>query len=320
MTDHNIPALIDSSLAVAEQKAATHPALVYLASLAPGSRRTMADALETIAEIATEGRCTAETLPWHALPHQHTAAIRATLAERYRPATANKMLCTLRECWRLGLTTAEEYERAADIKGIKAETLPRGRALTSGELRALFQACADDPSPAGRRDAALLAVLYGAGLRRSEAVALDLADYDSETGALTIYAGKGRKDRLAYATNGATLALKEWLTARRTDPGPLFLPITWYGEMQTHRMTTQAIYGALEKRGKQAGITHFSPHDLRRTFVSDLLDAGADVSMVQQLAGHSNVSTTQRYDRRPEATKRRAAEALIVPFIPHHTA
>lgn len=190
-----------------------NPALVYLAGLGPGSRRTMAQALETVAELVNGGRCIdIDVFPWQELRFAHTAAIRAALAEKYRPATANKMLAalrgTLKAAWRLGQLDGETYQRAADIGNIKAETLPAGRALSSGELVALFRACGEDTSAAGARDAALVALLYAGGLRRSEAVALELDDYDTETGALTIRGGKGRKDRISYAQNGASIGYR----------------------------------------------------------------------------------------------------------------
>ena len=296
-----------------------HPAAVYLARLAPGSRRTIHQALEEIAAIISTGREGMETLPWASLRYQHTQAIRTALMERYAPATANKTLAALRgvlrEAWRLGGMSAEDYRRAADLETVRGETLPRGRALSAGELRALFEACAQDPTPAGRRDAALLAVLYGGGLRRSEAVALEVADYAPATGELRIRQGKGRKDRLVYVTNGGAQALEAWLAVRGAEPGPLFHPIDKGGRIHPRRLTDQVVLRILRKRARQTSVQAFSPHDLRRTFISDLLDHGVDLSTVQHLAGHANVQTTARYDRRGEVTKQKAAGMIHVPYV-----
>jgi site-specific recombinase XerD len=81
------------------------------------------------------------------------------------------------------------------------------------------------------------------------------------------------------------------------------------------RMTDQAVYHILANRAKRAGVFHFSPHDMRRTFVSDLLDAGADIATVSKMAGHANVQTTARYDRRGEAAKQKAATLLTIPYL-----
>ncbi len=79
-------------------------------------------------------------------------------------------------------------------------------------------------------------------------------------------------------------------------------------------MTAQAVYNMLKKRAAEAGVRDFSPHDLRRTFVSDLLDAGADIATVAKMAGHANVQTSVRYDRRPDEAKRKAADLLNIPY------
>ncbi len=293
-----------------------NPAAVYLARLAPGSRRTMAQALSVVGAIF--GR-RPETMNWSGLRYQHTQAIRARLAEDRAPAGVNKILAALRgvlkEAWRLGLMDAETYQRAADLPGVRGERLPPGRALGRRELQRLFEACAKDESAIGRRDAALIAVLYGGGLRRSEVVALDASDYDPEASELRVREGKGQKQRLCYATNGAKNALDAWLSVRGSEAGPLFWPANGRGRPPVNRrMTDQAILMVLRRRAKQARVRAFTPHDLRRSFISDLLDSGADMVTVQRLAGHANVQTTARYDRRGEETKRRAAELLHVPF------
>lgn len=308
---------VQSLVSATQRRADEHPAAVYLARLAPGSRRTMREALNTIAGLLTSNRCDIETLDWSALRYQHTAAIRAILADLYAAATANKMLAALRgvlrEAWRLGQMTAEDYHRAADLPAIRGTTPPRGRALSQEELSGLFERCAADRTAAGFRDAALLGILYGCGLRRSEVVALDLGDYAACEGAVQVRSGKGNKARTSYASAGSRSALEGWLTVRGASPGPLFCPVNKSGKITVRRLSDQAVRKILLKRAVEAGVAQFSPHDLRRTMIGDLLDAGADISTVQRLAGHANVTTTARYDRRGEATKRKAANLLNVP-------
>lgn len=297
--------------------AISNPVAVYLAQLSANSRRAVRADLNMIAGILSQDEADLEGVPWHLLRYEHVAAIRQRLAEKYAPASANRMLSSLRgvlrESWNLGLLSAEEYQRAIRVKPVKGSRLPAGRALTAGELRTLFRACAEDARPAGVRDAALLAVLYGAGVRRAEAVQLDVTDFHPESGAVRVRSGKGNKDRLTYVQGLASTAVEVWIDVRGSESGPLFVPVHRSGKLQIRHMREQSIYDILKRRADAAGIPPFSPHDLRRTFAGDLLDAGADISTVQQPPGHASVTTTQRYDRRGEATKRRAAGLLHVP-------
>lgn len=330
-------------------------AAVYIASLpADSGRRTQAQALRVIAGLLDADL---DRLNWGALRYQHTAAIRTRIAQIYKPATVNKMLSalrqTLKQAWLLGQMTAEEYSRAIKLEPVTGKTIPTGRELSQGEILALMNACTNDidpetkeTTPAGTRDAAIIAILYTTGLRRDEVVKLDVNSYDPETGKL-IVTGKRNKPRMAYITNGAADALKDWLAIRGIRPGPLFAEVNKGGRVLIEResmivkpfrkirgvempnkkagqtiyrggaMTSQAIYNMLAKRAREAGIKSFSPHDLRRTFISHLLDAGADIATVSKMAGHANMQTTARYDRRPEEAKRKAADLLHVPYKTH---
>jgi integrase len=296
-----------------------NPAAVYLAGLAPGSRRTMKEALDSIADMVQPGSHAAN-FPWAALRYQHTQAIRAQLADKYSPATANKKLValrsTLREAWRLGQIDANDYQRAVDlkaVKGQKAKQAEKGRHLTQGEFNAMLATCTDG-SAAGARDAAIICVGYLGGLRRAELVGLDMDDFDEDVCTLTIKAGKGNKERIVPVINGAYDALLDWLHVRGRGPGPLFYRIRKGDKITGERLTVDSIYRILERRTERAGVKKFSPHDLRRTFAGDLLDAGADLATVQKLMGHENPKTTAGYDRRDSRAKRNAVNKLHIGY------
>jgi site-specific recombinase XerD len=295
-----------------------NPAAVYLAQLKRSSRRTQKGALDTVAGILSGGRAGCFELDWSRVRYQHTALVRSQLMDGYAPATANRILCALRgtleRAWLLGYMTAEDYHRAARLSPVIGETLPAGRELSGDEIKALFLDCADDPRPIGRRDAAILAIMYSCGLRREEVTKLDLADYDDNNKKFVVH-GKRSKERAVYLADGAVSALQDWLKVRGNDPGPIFLEINRGSNLVPEkRLTTQAIYHLLKSRAKRAGVERFSPHDIRRTFISDLLEAGVDIAIVARMAGHSSVDTTARYDRRPEKAKQEAAMRLRIPY------
>ncbi|MBM3956791.1 MAG: tyrosine-type recombinase/integrase, partial [Gemmatimonadetes bacterium] len=292
-----------------------NPLAVYLAGLKPTGRRSMLSKLHRVAVLL--GHADALAVPWAELRFQHVAAVRSKLQEeRLAAATVNTTLAGLkgvaRAAFNLGLMSGEDLERIRSVKAVRGEKLLAGRALTREEVSALLRVCVRRDGAGGARDAALIALMSAGGLRRAEVVALDRADYDPEAGELVVR-GKGNKERLLYVTGGAARALTDWLEHRGDEEGALFQPVSKGGRVLRRRMTDQAVYGALLRRGRQAKVRRFSPHDLRRTFVSNLLDAGADVVTVQQLAGHANVQTTARYDRRGEEAKRRAVELVDTP-------
>ena len=209
-------------------------------------------------------------------------------------------------------TNADAYSRAADVENVRNSSLLSGRALASEEIGKLFSACADD-SPKGARDAALLAVLYGCGLRRGELARLDVEDFDPEGCSIVVH-GKRNKQRTVYLSGGGCQYLQAWLGHRGDDPGPLFCPIDQKGAIRISRLRGESVAYILKRIKQQAGVDHFSAHDLRRSMVTGLLSAGVDVFTVQKLAGHADVQTTARYDRRGEQAKRRAVQSLTLPL------
>ncbi|HEV7933642.1 MAG TPA: tyrosine-type recombinase/integrase [Actinomadura sp.] len=310
------------------------PYRVYLDSLdSAESRRTMRGCLDRIARlIVGDPAAGGAGQPWWLLRYEHTVRIRTLLREQtgetgpaYSPASVNKHLVALRrvlrESWRLGLMSAEDYERAADLPSVEHTRLPRGHHVPDRALAAALAVCEDDLSMAGRRDCALLAVLYTTGARRGEIAGLGIDDYDAGERSLRVL-GKRDKERLVYVTVEAATLLDRWIAARGRTPGALFPPVNKAGRcgrrmvdgrMQFPHPTGQAIAGILARRLATAGAPQHTPHDFRRTFIGELLDAGVDLATAQRLVGHSSPATTARYDRRPERRRREAVDRLRLP-------
>jgi site-specific recombinase XerD len=297
------------------------------------SRKAQTDSLRRILRLIGV-QVPVDVFPWHQLQYEHIELIRTRLTENYAPNTVNLSLAALRKvleaAWRLELISTDEYMRRKDVRAVRGHREPKGRHVQPGEIRRLFDACVTWKDPwMGSRNAALLALLFGAGMRRAEAAATNVADVELETGAIRLM-GKGNKERTTYLPAGALEAVRTWVTKHReniivsqrrraSSPPPTLetdaLLLSAKHGMQNCRMSEGGILYALNQVAARAGVKRFSPHDMRRTFIGEMLDAGADISSIQQMVGHASPTTTAKYDRRGERAKQRSAGLLHVPYL-----
>jgi len=186
------------------------------------------------------------------------------------------------------------------FRAISAPRVPQRlpKYLTVAEVDALV-AAPDTSTPLGLRDRAIIEVLYGAGLRVSELAGLDVGDADLRQGQVRVM-GKGGQERIGLLGRPAIRAVRAYLkigrpallAQRKTGVATNALWLNHRGG----RLSVRGVRMMLDKAGKQAGIrTHVSPHVLRHSFATHLLDGGADLRVVQELLGHANLVTTQIY-------------------------
>lgn len=220
----------------------------------------------------------------------------AHLAERqYSRATMARKLATLRSFYkflmRRGCVTANPV---APIRTPKQEKrLPK--CLTIDDVRKLLSA-PDDGSLLGTRDRAMLETLYSTGVRVSELVDMNLEDVDLGGGIIHIR-GKGKKERIAPVGSSACEAIQRYLRVRQACPkSGSFDPKALYVNKHGKRLSTRSVRRKLDKYLLEAGLDpSVSPHTLRHTFATHMLNNGADLRAVQELLGHQSLSTTQIY-------------------------
>lgn len=217
-------------------------------------------------------------------------------------SSVNRMLTTVRGLHRF--LFAEGLSQIDPTADVEAGRLPRGlpKALPEAEVVALIDAVAGTET-FSVRDRAILETLYGTGMRISECVGLSLDDIDLDA-ALIRVTGKGDKQRLVPVGRLAETALRSWLApAGRSE----LAPAQWksrddqmavFLNHRGGRLSRQGMWGVIRKYGLQIGIAdRLSPHVLRHSCATHMLDHGADIRTVQELLGHASISTTQLYTK-----------------------
>jgi len=289
------------------------PVNCYLMALAPTGRRSMKSQLSQVAILL--GKTTIDDIAWHQLEYQQLIYIRSQLQAAGKSVnTINTTLAALRgvtkTSFKMGLVTADYMARVSQIGNVRGSTKGSGTALSLDESRRLVKKAAAEPGPKGVRDSALLMLMLSVGLRRSEAVALNHGSFDFDRRRVSVM-GKGGKVR-HHDISGVTLKnLRQWADACQvnSEDSPFFTQVVKSG-ITSKRLTANSIYRIVRMYGESINMKGLRPHDLRRTYVSLLLEQGVDLNTVSQAIGHSSVNVTARYDRRSENFQTAAVRAL----------
>ena len=313
-------------LMVVEEREATDIVEKTLASRrSANSERAMKVDLATIEEVFGVG---AEYLPWERLTQAHLEYFVARLqGQGLSPRTINRKLSTLRQLIKAayydGLIEERQYHKLNDVAGARGTRIGKGRAYTAQEVAELLTGI-DTSTLKGKRDKALLALMFTTGLRRSEVVAATVGDLSMDLGRATLRVlGKGDRERLVAVRADVKCLLDIWLEAsgRELNPEtPIFTALRKFGrgdegEYQCitpqEPLITHAIY-LLIRRYTNGEL---SPHDARRSFVTMALDAGATYQQVAQVTGHQSTDMVAVYETRRDAMINSAVDRLRLPSL-----
>jgi site-specific recombinase XerD len=195
-----------------------------------------------------------------------------------------------------GLLSPELVGGIRRVKGVKSLGVRLGNWLSLEQAQSLLSTRVSD-GLRGRRDSAIVALLLGCGLRRSEVVALEYDDIQSRDGHWVILdlMGKGRHVRTVPVPAWVKAAIDDWTVSASVTSGHLFRAIRKNGVVMTRRLTQNVVWYVVKDMATRCGITALAPHDLRRTCARLCHDAGGELEQIQFLLGHASVQTTERY-------------------------
>ena len=279
----------------------SNPAFMYLFSLnSTFSHQTMKYIILRISRIF--GYSSIIDTDWSILTRQHVQVLIKTLQkEKKAPSTISLYLSAIKgialEAWSLNIITTDEYQRIKAVKNPKGIRLSRGRALSSDEQSRLLTFNKNNSDPIHIRNMALLSLLIGCGFRRSEIVSINIDNINFNDHSIQII-GKGNKERISFVPDWAWSRLETWLEIRPDNINAIFLRIRRENNILDQRLSHHGVYFIVKKYQHILHLDNLSPHDLRRTFATSLLEYNIDLLTIKDAMGHSNVSTTQIYDKR----------------------
>ena len=284
-------------------------ALYFMGRQKPSSKVTARASLEAAAKLWGVEAVDVPRFAWERLRYPQITALRDRLIqEQYAPRTTNRILGAVRgvlhEAWRLEFLTDREWAMVQEVTGLPIdEDEASGRALDVSEIQALLRAC-ETNTFRGERDRMIVTVAIYAGPRRFELAKMQNEDFDQKTQKLRIK-GKGDKTRFVPVAPIGAVRLGAW--CRTIGPGPMFPKSLG----STTPLAEVTLVSRLLRLGRVAGIKHFSPHDLRRTFVTSIVRQTGDLHFAQGLAGHKRIDTTKKYDRRAQEEMHAKVQGLV---------
>ncbi len=289
------------------------PYALYLGRLAPNSQRSIASQLNSIADLLGWPEDKREMM-YHQIDYQQASHIKAVLiAHGWSARSINRAMIAIRSIVKVAVMSGIVPEmQSVQLRAISKVNHGShdGTPLTVKQVNTLFSHLQKDSSVLGVRNHAVFAILLGTGLRRSELVALALSDYVSGK-ALVVRKGKGNKRRTVHLPEWVQSALNNWVKLRGDSEGYLFVRVVRGGNIQHGtRLSSCSVYSLIRKTLASIGVDGVSPHDLRRTFITRLLEQNVDINTVRQMAGHADISTTIMYDKRNEKVMQQAASLL----------
>jgi integrase len=283
------------------------PAQAYVgAQRTEQSKKSVRYRLDRIARFLSNGLQDADSYNWSRIRYSDARRISNHLISSSSASNTHAHLVAIRgmvrELWANHKLAYEEMKRILCIKSPPQRTVVQEEEETVSHETLMKVIAACGVTKRGLRDAALLAVLGGAGLRRSEAVHLAVSDYHGGSTILVRH-GKRDNDRWAVIVPELQPHLLRWWKMREGGT-VLFPPIDKAGRVVEGFMHPNSLADMMKMMCKRAGVPTIRPHDLRRSLATALIDGGVDIFAVQQILGHKSSVTTQRYDMRGAKKKR----------------